>query len=99
MPDTLDKLDQLLSPDEVLASYGSESIFGGEAVAKMSLTPSGVLQPAVLHWRIVPAPGRDRCSARSIGVDRIMWGSDYPHIEGSHTRTTREHLRLTFAQT
>ena len=25
-----------------------------------------------------------------------MWGSDYPHIEGSHPHT-KEHLRLTFA--
>ena len=24
-----------------------------------------------------------------------MWGSDYPHVEGSHP-WTREHLRLTF---
>ena len=26
-----------------------------------------------------------------------MWGSDYPHIEGSYPHT-HEHLRLTFAQ-
>ena len=30
-----------------------------------------------------------------IGVDNIMWGSDYPHIEGSHPFTNL-HLRLTF---
>jgi hypothetical protein len=31
-----------------------------------------------------------------IGVDRIMWGTDYPHVEGSYPYT-RELLRLTFA--
>src|SRR6476619_270148 len=31
-----------------------------------------------------------------IGLDRIMWGADYPHIEGSWPYT-RESLRKTFA--
>jgi hypothetical protein len=30
-----------------------------------------------------------------IGIDNLMWGSDYPHTEGSFPYT-REHLRLTF---
>ena len=34
--------------------------------------------------------------ARSVGTHKVMWGSDYPHIEGSHPHT-KEHLRLTFA--
>ena len=31
-----------------------------------------------------------------VGVDRIMWGSDYPHKEGSFP-FTRAHLRASFA--
>jgi hypothetical protein len=31
-----------------------------------------------------------------VGVDRIMWGSDYPHLEGSHPYS-REALRVTFS--
>ena len=31
-----------------------------------------------------------------LGVDRIMWGSDYPHDEGTHP-FTRESLRALFA--
>jgi predicted TIM-barrel fold metal-dependent hydrolase len=31
-----------------------------------------------------------------IGLDRFMWGSDYPHDEGTHP-FTREHLRQLFA--
>ena len=31
-----------------------------------------------------------------IGVEKIMWGADYPHVEGT-TPYTREALRFTFA--
>jgi len=31
----------------------------------------------------------------TVGVDNIMWGSDYPHIEGSNPYT-KLHLRNTF---
>ena len=30
-----------------------------------------------------------------IGLDKLMWGSDYPHRESSYPYT-KEHLRLTF---
>ena len=30
-----------------------------------------------------------------IGLDKLMWGSDYPHREASYPYT-KEHLRLTF---
>ncbi|MGO9352136.1 MAG: amidohydrolase family protein, partial [Mycobacterium sp.] len=37
------------------------------------------------------------CAERHrIGVDRIMWGSDYPHLEGT-APYTREALRHTFS--
>jgi hypothetical protein len=37
------------------------------------------------------------CAERHrIGVDRIMWGSDYPHFEGT-APYTREALRYTFS--
>ena len=31
-----------------------------------------------------------------VGVDRIMWGADYPHSEGSYPHTT-EALRVAFS--
>jgi predicted TIM-barrel fold metal-dependent hydrolase len=40
-----------------------------------------------------PAEIADR---HTVGVDRILWGSDYPHYEGTFPYT-REALRLTFA--
>jgi hypothetical protein len=33
-----------------------------------------------------------RTALEQIGLDRVMWGSDYPHEEGTHPYTT-EHLR------
>ena len=39
-----------------------------------------------------PAPGRHRGRATCCRPDRVMWGSDYPHDEGT-APFTREHLR------
>ena len=47
-------------------------------------------------WMGVSQPGPDDVAARDrIGADRFMWGSDYPHDEGTHP-FTREHLRQLF---
>lgn len=47
-------------------------------------------------WMGVSQPGPDDVAARhQIGVDRFMWGNDYPHDEGTHP-FTREHLRQLF---
>ncbi len=73
----------------------SEYIFGGPTVAKMSLLPSEYFARQC-HIGASFLPPRDCARRHEIGVDRIMWGSDYPHVEGSHPYT-REHLRLTFA--
>jgi hypothetical protein len=40
-------------------------------------------------------PPRDCDRRAEVGVDRIMWGTDYPHTEGSYPYT-KELLRLTF---
>ena len=40
---------------------------------------------------------RDDCARRDrIGVDHIMWGSDYPHLEGT-APFSHEAIRMTFA--
>lgn len=47
-------------------------------------------------WMGVSAPRADDVAAREqIGLDRFMWGSDYPHDEGTEPYT-REHLRSRF---
>lgn len=47
-------------------------------------------------WMGSSFPGPADAAAREIlGRDRFMWGSDYPHDEGTHPYT-REHLRQVF---
>jgi len=47
-------------------------------------------------WVGVSQPGPDDAAARHrLGVDRFMWGSDYPHDEGTFPYT-RQHLRQIF---
>jgi predicted TIM-barrel fold metal-dependent hydrolase len=47
----------------------------------------------------VSQPGAaDAAALQQIGVDRFMWGSDYPHDEGTYPYT-REHLRQHFHDT
>ena len=72
----------------------SEHIFGGPTVANLSLTPSEYFQRQIWIGASFLSPAH--CPLREeVGVHKIMWGSDYPHVEGSHP-WTREHLRLTF---
>ena len=50
-------------------------------------------------WVGVSQPGpRRRRGPHEIGLDRFMWGSDYPHDEGTYP-FTREHLRQIFHDT
>ena len=48
-------------------------------------------------WVGVSGPGPADIEGRhDIGIHRFMWGSDYPHDEGTHPHT-KEHLRRRFA--
>lgn len=48
-------------------------------------------------WMGVSQPRDADVAARhKIGIDKFMWGSDYPHDEGTHPYT-REHLRARFS--
>ena len=50
-------------------------------------------------WVGVSQPSPADAAAREVlGVDKFMWGSDYPHNEGTHP-FTREHLRALFSAT
>ncbi len=74
----------------------SEHLFGGPTVAKMSLTPSEYFARQC-HLGASFLPPRECERRHEIGVDRVMWGTDYPHTEGSYPYT-REHLRNTFCR-
>ena len=73
----------------------AEANFFGAAAAKMTMTPTEYF--ARNFWigasflRPSEAP-----LCRDLGIDRVMWGADYPHSEGSYPYTT-EALRVAFA--
>ena len=94
VPGVLEHLDTFYSRMKT-NDQCSEHIFGAPTVAKMSLKPSEYFaRQCHIGASFLPP---SECAVRdAIGVDRIMWGTDYPHVEGSHP-FTREHLRLTFA--
>ncbi|MGZ4713161.1 MAG: amidohydrolase family protein [Acidimicrobiia bacterium] len=60
----------------------------------LPLTPTEYFQRNV--WVGVSFPGvRDTKALRKLGLDKVMWGSDYPHNEGT-SPFSRESLRRTF---
>ncbi|WP_328708038.1 amidohydrolase family protein [Streptomyces mesophilus] len=73
----------------------AESKFGQGLAASMGKGPSEVWREncfvGASFMRPHEVPLRDR-----IGLDKIMWGSDYPHDEGTYPYT-REGLRIAYA--
>lgn len=73
----------------------AESRFGGIAARELSMKPSE-------YWARQCFVGSSflrplECARRdAIGLDKIMWGADYPHTEGT-TPYSLDALRLTFA--
>lgn len=72
----------------------SERIFGGPVVANMSLKPTEYFERQC-HLGASFLPPRECDQRHAVGTHKIMWGTDYPHIEGSYPYT-RELLRLAF---
>ena len=94
LPEQLGTLDYYYT--RMLAATGSqEAIFGAEVMAKLSLKPSEywARQCHVGASFIRPHEVGMR---HAVGVDKIMWGSDFPHREGCWPYS-HEHLRLAFA--
>ena len=73
----------------------AESHFGGELIKEVPEPPS-------YYWKTTAYVGASFLRPTEvplrydIGLDKIMWGQDYPHIEGTYPYTT-EALRHTFA--
>jgi predicted TIM-barrel fold metal-dependent hydrolase len=92
VPPLLERLDQTLASIRDTGSTG-EIRYGADHVLPRSATE-------YFHqnvWMGVSQPGPADVEARLlIGADRWMWGSDYPHDEGTHPYT-RAHLRSRFS--
>lgn len=91
IPGTLRQLDGL----HMAASMGFTGELKLDPEAHLPLKPSEYFERNVWIGCSFPSP-RDAEAMRKLGLHKVMWGSDYPHNEGS-TPFTREHLRRSFA--
>src|SRR5690606_12085440 len=90
IPDVLDKMDGY--HEQALRGRIGELGLPPEAV--LTMRPSEYLAGNGYVGSSSPAPS-DAIVFERLGIDRIMWGSDYPHHEGTYPYT-RESLRRTF---
>ena len=94
IPPELARLDYFF--DRMGTAVGSqEHVWGAPVVSKLSLKPSEYwarqCHVGASFMRADEAKLRD-----AVGVNKIMWGSDYPHKEASFP-FSREAIRLAFA--
>jgi predicted TIM-barrel fold metal-dependent hydrolase len=94
IPSVLKQLDSIL-----------ENVRNSGAIGELRFTPDQVLPRSATEyfhqncWVGASQPGPADAAVRSMmGDDRFMWGSDYPHDEGTYPYT-REHLRQIFSDT
>jgi predicted TIM-barrel fold metal-dependent hydrolase len=73
----------------------AEAVYFGAVAKQMSLTPSEYFQRNFWVGASFLRPSESPLRY-DVGLDRIMWGADYPHSEGSYPYTV-EALRAAFA--
>jgi predicted TIM-barrel fold metal-dependent hydrolase len=83
--------------DKMLDPNKNESWIGGRVIKNMSMKPSEYYARNVWIGSSFTTP-RENAMRYEVGVDRIMWGCDYPHRESTFPYT-REALRYTFHET
>jgi predicted TIM-barrel fold metal-dependent hydrolase len=94
IPEELARLDFFF--ERMGSATGSQEVeWGRPVVGRLSLPPSGywARQCSVGASFVRPAEVGLR---HQVGVDKVMWGSDYPHKESCFPYS-REHLRAAFA--
>jgi predicted TIM-barrel fold metal-dependent hydrolase len=89
IPDMLGHLDNLMQ--SIRGNNVGEMRFDGELVPPRDATE--YFHQNCYVGTSQPTPADIRAAVGGpVGIDRVMWGSDYPHEEGTHP-FTREHLR------
>ena len=92
VPEVLDRMDAL---NAEMQRNGRIGELGIDPSVVLPHKPSDYFRRNVFVGAAFPAPG-DADAMRKIGIDRIMWGSDYPHMEATSPHS-KESLRRTFA--
>jgi predicted TIM-barrel fold metal-dependent hydrolase len=88
VPSLLEQLDAMMGMLRKGAT--GEMRFQGETVPPRGATE--YFQQSCYIGMSQPRPADIRAALGRVGIDRVMWGSDYPHEEGTQP-FTREHLR------
>jgi predicted TIM-barrel fold metal-dependent hydrolase len=92
IPGTLNTLDYFWERFQARASQGA--MFGGSSRTELPRLPSEYWARNCLVGATFMRP-IEVAQRQAIGVDRIMWGQDYPHPESTYPYS-REALRRTF---
>jgi len=92
VPEVLDRMDAF---NAEMQRNGRIGELGVDPSIILPHKPSDYFRRNVYVGAAFPAPS-DARAMRTIGIDRIMWGSDYPHMEATSPHS-RESLRRTFA--
>ncbi len=92
VPGTLARMDQLW---ERMVATGRIGELGAPEGAITKRKASEYFADNVWMGASFPGPA-DAEVFREIGIDKVMWGSDYPHDEGTYPKT-RESLRAAFS--
>lgn len=93
IPERLLTLDYFFT--RMRGAGGSQELEWGEPIRKLSMQPSEYWARQCHVGSSFMRPGEVPLR-HSVGVDRIMWGCDYPHREASYPYS-KEALRLAFA--
>jgi predicted TIM-barrel fold metal-dependent hydrolase len=96
LPDEITRLDYYAARlGGAGAAAGSQEAKFGAGVRSLSLKPSEYwARQCQLGSSFIRRPEVEL--RHQVGVDRIMWGSDFPHLEGCWPYS-RDHLRMAFA--
>jgi predicted TIM-barrel fold metal-dependent hydrolase len=93
VPSTLQMLDGF----HMQMQFGRVGELNFQDATPLPLKPSEYFARNV--WMGVSFPGkRDGRAIQQVGVDRVMWGNDYPHHEGSYPYSL-ESMQLAFPDT
>jgi predicted TIM-barrel fold metal-dependent hydrolase len=95
IPETLEMLEWMLLQVRAAGDVSVENRFGAFASQSLSLRPSEYWHRQCFLGASFMTP-RDARARHETGVDRVMWGADYPHTEGTFPYTA-ESYRHTFA--
>jgi predicted TIM-barrel fold metal-dependent hydrolase len=93
IPEMLKHLDGLMA--NIRGNAVGEMRFDGELVPPRSATE--YFHQSCYVGVSQPTPADIKAALGPVGIDRVMWGSDYPHEEGTGP-FTKEHLRQVMGQ-